>query len=208
MYSPVGFALTQNQINKLQKAKQTGAEVTLELSPSQIGGQHDLYLTNRQLNKLERGAARIKFSKTQVKAQKGGFLGALAGLATKILPKVLPILGTLGLSAASGAISGATHKAAGGGIKRAGGTIPLHFNKGDISDIIKVVDALESNGMTPSGSCEECMVSIQKQEGGFIGALLATLAGSLLPSLLGGKGLARAGHPMGRGLRRAGSKKN
>ena len=32
-----------------------------------------------------------------------------------------------------------------------------------------------------------------EQEGGFIGTLLASLAGALLPGLLGGKGLLRAG---------------
>ena len=46
---------------------------------------------------------------------------------------------------------------------------------------------------------------VAEQKGGFIGALLASLAGALLPSLLGGKGLTRAGH--GEGLARAGKKK-
>ena len=46
------------------------------------------------------------------------------------------------------------------------------------------------------------------QSGGFIGTLIASLAGSLLPSLLGGKGLYRAGTKpkKGGGLYRAGTK--
>ena len=44
-------------------------------------------------------------------------------------------------------------------------------------------------------------------KGGFIGTLLVGLAGSLLPGLLGGKGLYRAGSkPQGKGLYRAGRK--
>ena len=203
MYAQVGFSLTENQIAKLRQAKQNGGVITLELSPEQIGGQHELYLTNRQINKLRKGPARIQFSKTQMRAQKGGFLGALLGLATKFLPKILPVLGTLGLSAASGAISGATHKATGGGLKRAGGAVPLYFGKGDITKVLGIVKKLEGNGMLQSGSCEQCMTSIQEQKGGFLGTLLASLAGSLLPALLGGKGLRRAGE----GMRRAGQKK-
>lgn len=191
MYTAVGINLSESQISKLKQAKQQGTQAVLEISKDQIGGQNELYLTNSQITRLERatGAVRLKFSKTQVKAQKGGFLGAVL----KILPKILPALGTLGLSAASGAISGATHKAAGGGLKRAGGTLPLHFKKEDLKRVLGTVEALEGNSVLPKGSCKKCMMHIEKQEGGFIGTLLAGLAGSLLPSLLGGKGLKRAG---------------
>ena len=190
MYTTVGFTLTEGQAKKLAKAKQQGEPVVLEITQDQIGGEHELYLTKPQIMKLEKttGGTRLKFSKTQVKAQKGGFLGAIM----KILPKVLPVLGTLGLAAATGAISGATHKAAGGGLKRAGGTIPLHFKKEDLKAVINAIGVLEENEMLAKGTCKKCMYSIKKQEGGFIGALLATLA-TVLPSLLGGKGLVRAG---------------
>jgi hypothetical protein len=54
---------------------------------------------------------------------KGGFLGpALSVLARTIIPKILPVLGTLGLAAATGAVSGATKKAVeGNGIIRGSG---------------------------------------------------------------------------------------
>ncbi len=53
-------------------------------------------------------------------AKEGGFLGpALSVLTSTIIPKVLPVLGTLGLAAMSGAVSGATKKAVeGNGIIR------------------------------------------------------------------------------------------
>ena len=88
-------------------------------------------------------------------------------LALPFIKQVLPkVLGTLGLAAASGAVSGATHKAT------SGGSIP--YTKKDN----KIMQDL----------CKD-----MEMEGGFIGTLLAGLAGSLLPSLLGGKGLYRAG---------------
>ena len=207
MYTQVGFTLNNNQVDKLKKGRQNGEAITLELSPKQIGGEHDLYLTATQMRKLEKGAARIRFSKTQLKAQKGGFLGAILGLARTLLPKMLPILGTLGLSAASGAISGATHKATGRGLKRAGGAMPLYFSKSEVSDLLTNINRMEGSGVIPSGTSKKCMSHIEKQEGGFIGALLASLVGSLLPTLLGGKGLTRAGQSTGKGLRRAGQKK-
>ena len=207
MYESVGFSLSDSQISKLRRGKQSGVPVTLSLARSQVGGQHDLYLTKSQINKLNKasGSVQIKFSKTQVRAQRGGFLGAVLNAARAFLPKLLPVLGTLGLSAASGAISGATHKAASGkGLERAGGKLGIYFDKKDIGDMIGLTKRLEEKGLLPAGTCEECKNSIRRQEGGFIGALLATLAGSLLPGLLGGKGLQRAG----KGLRRAGLPKN
>ena len=59
--------------------------------------------------------------------------------------------------------------------------------------------------MVPKGTTEIIKSEMAEQKGGFIGALLASLAGALLPSLLGGKGLTRAGHSGG--LSRAGEKK-
>ena len=79
MYTTVGFTLTEGQAKKLAKAKQQGEPVVLEITQDQIGGEHELYLTKPQIMKLEKttGGTRLKFSKTQVKAQKGGFLGAI-----------------------------------------------------------------------------------------------------------------------------------
>ena len=93
------------------------------------------------------------------------------GIASVILPfakKVLPkLLGTLGLAAATGAVSGATHKATSG-----------------------------NNIVEP------------EMEGGFIWTLLAGLAGSLLPALIGGKSIYRAGTKSRKGgsIYRAGTK--
>ena len=106
---------------QVKKARQDGCTVTITVKNS--SGPHELYLTETQLNKIKKAlerksGARIKFSETQMKGQTGGFLGAIVPFLTKT---ILPALGTLGLSAASGAISGATNKATrGNGIYRVG----------------------------------------------------------------------------------------
>ena len=129
VYIKVNLSLSDNQINKLKNAKKNGEEVTITISKDAVGGNYDLYLTQRQIKKLNNSdVVRIKLSKTQMKAQKGGWIGA-------ILKAALPILGSLGLSAASGAISGATSKAAQGkglyrsgtGLYRVGDGIPALF---------------------------------------------------------------------------------
>ena len=110
-------------------------------------------------------------------------------LALPFIKRVLPkVLGTLGLAAASGAVSGATHKAT------SGSSI---YTKSDFD----ITDDLHKS-----------MYGSSIQNGGFLGTLIASLAGSLLPSLLGGKGLYRAGQKpkaqskSGKGLYRAGKR--
>ena len=105
-------------------------------------------------------------------------------LALPFIKQVLPkVLGTLGLAAASGAVSGATHKATSGrGAK---------YTKGDAMIIQDLYGKMYGKS-----------IFADKMEGGFIGTLLAGLAGSLLPSLLGGKGLYRAGVKSGSKLKK------
>ena len=125
-------------------------------------------------------------------------------LALPFIKKVLPkVLGTLGLAAASGGISGAVHKAA------SGGSIYTKSEYDITDDLYK-----EMYGSSIAASLGS-QVGVT-QSGGFIGTLIASLAGALLPSLLGngvkqvaeGKGLYRAGTKpkKGSGLYRAGTK--
>ena len=185
----------------MKKARQDGS-CTVTITVKNSSGPHELYLTETQLNKIEKAlarksGARIKFSETQMKSQTGGFLGAIIPFLTKT---ILPALGTLGLSAASGAISGATNKATrGNGIYRVGdglyrsgdksgdGILPVLMDKKTVDKILHAVGSLEKLGVIEEGSLKQSMKEMGEQRGGFIGTLLATLAGSLLPALLGQK---------------------
>ena len=80
MYIPMNFSLSDSQITKLKNAKNNDSEVSIKLSQDLMSndGAHELYLTQRQINKLKDGKPHIiDFSKTQVKSQKGGPLGSL-----------------------------------------------------------------------------------------------------------------------------------
>ena len=72
------------------------------------------------------------------------------GIASLILPfvkNVLPkVLGTLGLAAATGAVSGAANKKASGrGIRRVGGAIKV--TKKQLADMMEIANIIDSNSI-------------------------------------------------------------
>ena len=118
MYHEYSLNLTENQKNKIVNAykNKTNAKIRLSNVSLQLKGNVNLNLTSRQINKINktrisRHGVDIKFSKTQLKRQRG-FLSGLLNLGKLVLPflakKVIP---TLRLAAASGAIQEATNKA-------------------------------------------------------------------------------------------------
>jgi hypothetical protein len=195
MYYQVNADLSDGQLKKLAYAMKYQQPVTLQLEKSQLGkGKSELMLTQTQINRLKKAknAARISFSVTQLKAQTGeGLLDSIIAIGKAVLPKALPILGSLGLAGATGAISGLANKAVAG--KKKGGAIVLMVTKDDMKKILQLINQLEENGALPLDAHKVIMEQISRQEGGFIGTLLASLAGPLLANLLGGKGLERAG---------------
>ena len=186
------FSLTESQKQKLIQGKQKGEAVTIQIKKEQIGGNDILYLTQTQINKLDKNnSARITLSKTQLKSQTGGFLGAIIPFIRAALPTIGTVLGSLALSGAAGAISGAANQAV--KKKMSGDGISLHIPSNELELIIESTDKLEQVDVVPRGTTEMIKGEISEQKGGFIGTLIASLAGALLPSLLGGKGLVRAG---------------
>ena len=90
-YKSVNVNLSENQINKLKQAINAGCAATsLKLGYDDLNGDHKIFITNGQFNKLQNARDRgkgltIRMSGRQLKhnTQEGGFLGAL-----------LPLLGT------------------------------------------------------------------------------------------------------------------
>ena len=125
--------------------------------------------------------------------QSGGFLGKLLGPLLKtglpliknvITPLAKSVLIPLGITAAgSAADTGITS------------------NK-DMKDLIKIVKSLEDSELLLKGVTGNVQNELREQKGGFLSMLLGTLGGSLLGSLLTGKGIHRAGK--GKGIPRAG----
>ena len=61
-----------------------------------------------------------------------------------------------------------------------------------MDDAFRVVKSLKSSGEEIDGVCETVKQEIQKQRGGFLGMLLATLDASVLVKMLTVKGVMRA----------------
>ena len=63
-----------------------------------------------------------------------------------------------------------------------------------MSDIIKIVQALEDSNILLKGVTKTMKDETKEQKGGFLIMLLSTLRASVLGDLLAGKGIARAGY--------------
>ena len=139
-YKSVNVNLSENQINKLKQAINAGCAATsLKLGYDDLNGDHTIFITNGQFNKLQNARDRgkgltIRMSGRQLKhnTQEGGFLGALLpllGTAARVVgpalmgvaKKALPHLAT---GALSGLASSGVSKLFGDGLYlKKGGTI-------------------------------------------------------------------------------------
>ena len=86
------------------------------------------------------------------------------------------------------------------GAVRAGKGFTLFISNEDMNDIVKIIKSLDDSSVLIDGVTETVKDEIKKQEGGFLGALLAPLIASLLQPVISSavKGISR------RGVRRAG----
>ena len=100
-YKSVNVNLTENQIQKLRQAINANCSATsLKLSNDDLDGDHTIFLTNAQYNKLQNAKNRgkgltIRMSSRQLKHNvktQGGFLGALlAGIGRAVAPAAIGI---------------------------------------------------------------------------------------------------------------------
>jgi hypothetical protein len=186
--------LTKSQINKINRLE-AGKGGQLKLSRTQITSMssHTPIFTLSRTDALQAKEAMQQILEHSDKLQTGGFLGAIGKVVLPFIKNILPkVLGSLGLAAATGAISGATHKATSGqGITRAGHGIKL--SKRELEQLLKVVNVCQANRIISQGTTSKIMQDLKDQKGGSIAMLLGSLAASILPALLSGKGMYRAG---------------
>ena len=139
-YKSVNVNLSENQINKLQQAINANCAATsIKLGYDDLDGDHTIFITNGQFNKLQNARDRgkgltIRMSSRQLKrnTHEGGFLGALLpmlGTAARVVgpalmgvaKKALPHLAT---GALSGLASTGVSKLFGNGLYlKKGGTV-------------------------------------------------------------------------------------
>ena len=150
----------------------------------------------------------IKLGKAQISKiiQSGGSFGSYLGnLGKKALTNIaIPLardnLPGLVSNLTSSAINKFDRKISGKGALRAGKGFTLSTSNEDMNNIIKIKNSLEDLGVLIDGVTETVKDEIKKEEGGFLGALLAPLVASLVLPVKSSvvKGTS------GRGVRRAG----
>ena len=115
-YISANVNLTENQIQKLRQSINANCAATsIKIGANDLDGDHTVFLTKAQINKLENARDRgkgltIRMSSKQLKHNiktQGGFLGALLGTAARVVgPALLGLAKKAIPSLASGALSG------------------------------------------------------------------------------------------------------
>ena len=118
-YKSVNGNLSENQIQKLRQAVNANCSATsIKLSYDDLDGDHTIFLTNAQHNKLENARDQgkgltVRMSSRQLKHNvktQGGFLGALlpvlAGVGRAVAPAVMGLAKKAIPALATGALSG------------------------------------------------------------------------------------------------------
>ena len=134
----------------------------------------------------------IKLSKTQRSKvfQSGGSFGSwLGNLGKKALIKIaIPLarenLPGLVNNLTSNAISKFERKISGKGPVRAGKKFTLFISNEDMNNIIKIIKSVEDSDVLTDGVTKTIKYEIKKQEGGFLGALLAPLTTTIMQPVI------------------------
>ena len=117
------------------------------------------------------------------------------------VPLAKNILAPLGITAAALVIDAEIQKKI-----HSSGTIALIISNKEMSDIMKIAQALEDSNVLLKGVTKIIKNKIKEQKGEFLSMLLDTLGASLLGNILAGKGILRAGsgNKKGKGIVRVG----
>ena len=115
-YKDVNINLSENQIKKIQQAiKANCAATSIKLGADDLDGDHTIFLTNGQYNKLQNARDQgkgltVRMSSRQLKYNtraEGGFIGALLGTAARLAgPALLGLAKKTVPALATGALSG------------------------------------------------------------------------------------------------------
>ena len=176
-YSKVNVKLSDTQLKKLKTAVKNKRGTTLRMSLKMVDENdllHKLLLTTRQKTKLRNAfndnmSTDIKLSKAQISKiiQSGGFLGTLLSklalpLMTFAVSLAKNILVPLGIIAAASAIGAGIQKK----IYGSGKTTLIISNK-EMSDIMKIVQALEDSNNLLKGVTKTIKHETKEQKGRF-----------------------------------------
>ena len=175
-YTKRSLNLSHSQIQKLKSAIEN--ETPISFSSYGKKGNVPVYLTKGQLKGLESNKP-IKFSKKQLGYMKvqGGFIGSLIKLIGPAIKALAPVAKAVGPVVATGALSGAASYGANRLLRKAVDGKGFQLKPHTGGNVTIELTPCEINGL------------IKKKNGGFL-PILASIAASLLPTLLG-NGLSR-----------------
>ena len=194
-YNEVRVKLTSTQINKLVYVAKSNTGTTLRVTKKNLQDDElldELFQTTRQKTKVRNDITNNmstgrKFSKSQLAKiiQSGGFLRktgnlgkkkVLLDLAVLLAKDVLPKLAT---KATLSLLDKFERKISGKGAVRPGRGFNLFIPNEDMDDIIKIVETVEKSELSVDSVTETIKHEIKKQEGRFLGAMMAPMAPSL-----------------------------
>ena len=202
-YSKVNVKWPDKQLKKFKTGIKKKIGTTLRMSLKMLDGNDlplELLLTTRQKAKLRNAfnnnmSTDLTLSKAQISKiiQSGGFLGSLLSkLAGPLMKVVIPlaknVLAPLGITADASAIdAGIQNKIHGSG------TTTLIISNEEMTDIMKIVQAVEDSKILWKGVTKTIKIETKEQKGGFLSMLICTLGVSLLGNIAW-KGIVRAGY--------------
>ena len=178
----ISYRLNNSEIEKLKKYK--NPSILLKKNNILKNSKYKLHLTVGMFNKLlEKGELRYAFTdkRKQYYIQNGGSLAnifkAFVPYLKPIAKKILPAIGVATTSTlVSHGVNNALNK------KKRGGNIKINLSQTDIKKINNILEKLSNMKLTN-------YKSINQQTGkGIISTLLIPLIGSMMPSLISGKG--------------------
>ena len=179
----ISYRLNNSQIEKLKKYK--NPSILLKKSNILKNGKYKIHLTIGMFNKLlEKSELKYVFTdkRKEYYLQQGGSLGdifkAILPHAKDFAKKIVPALGVATTSTlVSHDINKALNKK-----KKIGGNIKIYLSPTDIKEINNILGELSNMKLTN-------YKSINQQTGkGIFSGLLIPLIGSMIPSLISGKG--------------------
>ena len=210
-YSKVNVILTDTQLTKLKTTAKDKTRTTLRMSLKFVDGNdlpHELLLTTTKNAFNNNMSTHLKLSRAYISKiiQSGGFLGSLLSkLAGPLMKVAVPLakntLAPLGKTAAASAIdAGIQNK------MHSSGTITVIISNKEMSDIMKVVQALEDSNILLKGVTATIKSKTKEQKGEFLSMLLGILGAILLGNLLAGTIIVRdgSGNKKGKGIVRGG----
>ena len=199
-YEETIVTLTNTQLNKVKIEVKNKSGTSLSMTKKNFKDEellNELFLTTRQSIKIRNIFANniwtdIKLSKSQISKiiQWSGFFGSwLNELGKKIetnlslcfaRDKLPRLVNNITSNAASNAINKFERKISGKEAVRAGKGFTLFSSNEDIDDIITIIKLLEVSEVLIEGITEAVKHKIEKQERGFLAALLASLVASVV----------------------------